>query len=263
MKFRLCAAALVAALAIPAASAHTSYLLPTTFTTAKGNFVTLQASFTEDFATPEIAVDSDDYHVVLPDGSRSDFQSVTPFRQVVILESPLADEGTYRFTSGVRLGRSSKVALVDGEWKPLFEPDAKVPENATEVITSQTETVADVYVTKGAPTRASVDKPIGRLVIQPETHPNEIYLDEGFAFDVSFDGAPLAEQAVTLYRDGGDYEDPKYHKELTTDTEGHIDLSFDKPGIYLLMTRHRADAPAGADTDQRSYTTSLTFEVLR
>ncbi len=263
MNFRLCAAALVAALAIPAASAHTSYLLPTVFTTAKGNFVTLQASFTEDFATPEIAVDSNDYHVVLPDGSRGDFQSVTPFRQVVILESPLTEQGTYRFTTGARLGRTSKVALIDGEWKPLFEEGNKVPENAIKVVTSQTETVADVYVTKGPSTRTAVDATIGRLAIHPLTHPNEIYLDEGFSLDVMFDGKPLADQTVTLSRDGGDYESPKYHKEFTTDTDGHLDLSFDKPGIYLLMTRHRADAPAGADTDERSYTTSLTFEVLR
>lgn len=263
MNFRLCAAALVAAMAIPAASAHTSYLLPTTFTTAKGNFVTLQASFTEDFPTPEIAVESDDYHVVLPDGSRGSYQSVTPFRQVVILESPLAEPGTYRFTTGARLGRTSKVALVDGEWKPFFEPGAKVPENATKVMTSQTETVADVYVTKGPSTRNAIDSTIGRLAIRPETHPNEIYLDEGFSLDVTFDGIPLTSQPVTLYRNGGDYESPKYHQELATDADGHLDLSFDKPGVYLLMTRHRAEAPAGADTDERSYTTSLTFEVLR
>ena len=263
MKFRLCAAALAAAMTVPAASAHTSYLLPTTFTTSEGTFVTLEASFSEDFFVPEIAVDSDNYHLVRPDGTRGDFQSITPFRQMVVLESPLEAQGTYRFTTGVRLGRTSRLALVDGEWKPVFEPGAAVPENATKVITSQTETVADVYVTKGAPTRPAVDAAIGRLAFRPETHPSEIYLGEGFALGVTFDGAPLAGQAVTLYRDGGDYEDPKYHKELATDTEGHLDISFDKPGIYLLMTRHRADAPAGSGTDERSYTTSLTFEVLR
>ena len=263
MNIRTYAVALVAALAIPTASAHTSFLLPSIFTTAKGNFVTLQASFSEDFPTPEIAVDSKDYHVVLPDGSRDEFQSITPFRQLVVLESPLSEEGTYRFTTGARLGRSSKVALVDGEWKPLFEPGAEVPENATKVKTSQTETVADVYVTKGPSTRAAVDVTIGRLAIRPVTHPNEIYLDEGLSLDVMFDGAPLGEQTVTLSRNGGDYEAPKFHQELTTDTEGHLDLSFDKPGIYLLMTRHRANAPEGAETDERSYTTSLTFEVLR
>lgn len=263
MKSGICVAALVAMLAAPAASAHTSYLLPTVFTTAKGNFVTLESSFTEDAFVPEIAVDSDDFHVVLPDGERADYQSVTKFRQMVVLESPLEAEGTYRFTTGARLGRVSKVALVDGEWKPLFEPGAEVPANATAIKTSQTETVADVYVTKGAASRAAVDTTIGRLAIRPVTHPNEIYLDEGFAFDVTFDGAPLGEQVLNLTREGGEFESPKFEQDITADANGHVKLSFDRPGRYLLMTRHRADAPAGSDTDERSYTTSLTFEVLR
>ena len=46
-----------------------------------------------------------------------------------------------------------------------------------------------------------------------------------------------------------------------TDANGRLNLSFSEPGVYLLMTRHRATAPEGSDTDVRSYTTSLTFEV--
>lgn len=255
--------ALAALFALPAAQAHTSYLLPNTFTTSEGTFVTLQASFTEDFFVPEIAVLSDDYHVISPDGSRTDYKSTTEFRQMVVLESPLEEEGTYRFTTGARLGRKSKMALVNGEWEPVFGPDAQAPENATKVKTSQTETVAEVYVTKGAPTRAAVDMTVGRLAFTPETHPNAIYLDEGFAFDVNFDGEPLTGQTVNIYRQAGDYEDPKHHQEIDTDAEGHVDLSFDTPGVYLMMTRHRAAAPDGSGTDERSYTTSLTFEVLR
>ena len=69
---------------------------------------------------PEIAVLSEDYHVILPDGSREDFKTLTQLRQVVVLESDLDTEGTYRFTTGVRLGRKSKKALVDGEWQAVF-----------------------------------------------------------------------------------------------------------------------------------------------
>ena len=262
-KLRFGVAAFAALFTLPAAQAHTSYLLPTVFTTSEGSFVTLHASFTEDFFVPEIAVLSDDYHIVRPDGSRDDYQSITEFRQMVVLESPLEEEGTYRFTTGARLGRTSKRVRVDGKWQHVVGPDATVPANATEVVTSQTETVADVYVSKGAPTRTVVDKIIGKLTITPGTHPNEIYLDEGFSFDVRFDGQPLQDQTINIYRNGGDYEAPKYHHTVNTDAEGHVDLSFDKPGVYLVMTRHSAAAPAGSDSDERSYTTSLTFEVLR
>jgi len=255
------AACALIAVAAPA-FAHTSYLLPSTFATTEGEHVTLEVSFTEKFFTPEVAVLSDDYHLYRPDGSRDDYDNIVPFRQLTVLESDLTEPGTYRFSTGERLGVKSRRALVDGEWTRLA-PDEEPPANATEVVNTQTETVADVYVSKGAPTRAAVDLTVGRLAIHPITHPNEIYLDGGFEFQLTFDGNGFAEQDMLLYREGGAYEEPKYEHKITTDADGHVALTFDAPGVYLIMTRHRADAPEGSETSERSYTTSLTFEVTR
>jgi len=244
------------------AIAHTSYVLPSTFATTEGEHVTLEVSFTEKYFTPEIAVLSDDYHLIRPDGSRDDYDNIVPLRQLTILESDLTEPGTYRFSTGERLGIKSRRALVDGEWT-FLEPDAEPPENATEVVSTQTATVADVYVSKGAPSRAAVDVVIGRLAIEPITHPNEVYLDGSFEFQLTFDGVGFADQEMTYYRDGGAYEEPKYERKVTTDADGRVSLTFDEPGVYMIMTRHRAEAPTGSDTTQRSYTTSLTFEVSR
>ncbi|MEL6861990.1 MAG: DUF4198 domain-containing protein [Pseudomonadota bacterium] len=244
------------------AAAHTSYMLPSVFNTSEGELVTVQCSFTEDFPMPEIAVKSDDYHVVLPDGSREDFDTKTDLRQLVVLENGLESDGTYRLTTGVRLGRKSKRAMVDGEWVPVFGPDAEVPEDATAVKTAQTETVADVYVSKGAPTWDAL-APIGRLAFVPKTHPNEIFSGEAFDIAVTFDGAPLADHEMSVYRSGGNYEEPQFGIDQMTDEAGEVSFTLDEPGIYMIMTRHRADAPAGAETDERGYTTSLTFEVMK
>jgi hypothetical protein len=40
-----------------------------------------------------------------------------------------------------------------------------------------------------------------------------------------------------------------------------VKAAFDKPGVYLLWTRMSGEAPAGAATPIRSYTTSITIEV--
>lgn len=253
----------VTAITAGTTQAHTSYMLPSVFNTSEGQMVTVQCSFAEDFFVPEVAVASDDYHVILPDGSRDAFDTKTDLRQLVLLENALDSEGTYRLTTGVRLGRKSKRALVDGEWIPVFGEDAEATlANATDVKTAQTETVADVYVTKGAPTWESIS-PLGRLAFVPRTHPSEIFAGEAFALSVTFDGAPLANQTMSIYRAGGQYEEPKFGIQETTDAEGKLSMTFDEPGVYLIMTRHRAEAPEGADTDERGYTTSLTFEVLK
>lgn len=258
----IAAAVAAAALAGTGAQAHTSYLLPSEFSTADADTVTLQASFSERaFFRPEVAVASQDFHLYRPDGRRDVYDRVEAFRQVTILESDLAEPGTYRFTTGERLGRIGAQVKVDGAWRPL-EPGQTPPAGA-EVRRSQTATVAEVYVTKGAPTRAVLDVPVGRLAIRTDAHPNAIYLDEGVTLTVTFDGVPLADQPLELDREGGAYEEPKFHKVLRTDGEGRVKLDLDRPGAYLVMTRHQADAPPGAETAVRSYTTSLTFEVMR
>jgi uncharacterized GH25 family protein len=261
----LWAGAAAGALLIGAAPAlaHTNYMMPSVFSTTQGEVVTIESSFAEmRWFAPEFVVVSADYHVIRPDGARDSFDTMTELEQLTVLESDLTEDGTYRFTTGERLGRGGELALVDGAWVDLDE-NGEAPAGAMETASSQTATVADVYVTKGAPTRAAVDGLVGRLAIRPITHPSEIYLDEGFSFELMFDGEPFANQELTLVREGGSYEEPKYEIALTTDEQGRASASFDEPGVYLMWTRHRARAPEGAESGVRSYTTSLTFEVLR
>lgn len=255
--------AVIAAGFLAPAQAHTSYMMPNIFTANLEEFVTVESSFAEDFFRPEIAVGDADFHVIKPDGSRAEFVTINSLKQVVVLESDMIEEGTYRFTTGVRRGQRSTLAMVDGEWTSLRASGGEVPENATATKTRQTETVADVYVSKKEPTRAPVDVKLGRLVVQPITHPSDAYLGEAFEFQVFFDGEPLAGQTVQIDRGSSRYDEEKYVEEVETDASGHVTLNLTDPGVYLLMTRKAAPSPAGADTDERSYTTSLTFEVQR
>lgn len=247
------------------AIAHTSYVKPNVFSTSRADMVTLEVSFTENFSNPEVGVTSQDWHFYLPDGSRAGYDNIVELKQVTVIEQSLEQEGTFRFSTGERLGRTGKrFRMPDGSFELAIGEDREerpVPDGAT-VVTSQTATVADVYVTRGAPTRTAVDTKIGRLRIEPVTHPNEIYLDEGFDFRLTFDGAPMPGQVMTLYRDGGTYADDKGASEIIAG-DGVTTISFAEPGMYMLMTRHQDDAPEGAETDIRSYTTSITFEVTR
>lgn len=244
--------------ALPA-QAHTAYLLPSLFSLNQETSVTVESSFAEHFFRPEIAVDSNDWHVLLPDGTRAAPATVTKLKQLVVLEGDIKQDGTYRFTTGVRHGRTGKLALVNGKWEPVR---GEAPAGA-QTRTTQTETVSDVYVTKKSPTRAAVDARIGRLIIHPITHPADAALDTKFDVEVLFDGKPLPGTKLELDRGGQDYDAATSHREVTTGPDGRISLSFDKAGAYVLMARHRADAPAGSGSDERSYTTALTFEVQR
>jgi uncharacterized GH25 family protein len=254
-------AAAVMAIMAGAADAHTSYMLPSVFRTADVEAVTIQAAFADvHFFRPEVAVTSDSFQVIGPDGARGQFARAETFAHMTVLDADLTQPGTYRFTTGERLGRASALFQVDGEWLALEEM-VEAPGADTPQADAQTATVADVYVTKGAPTSGALESSVGRLAIRPITHPSEISRQSGFQFAVTFDGAPLDTQTIEVDREGGGYEQPAFHQSVVTDANGQAHLTFNEAGVYLIMTRFRADAPPGADTPMRSYTTSLTFEV--
>ncbi len=242
-----------------AARADTSYLRPNWFTTATGDLVTVQSSFTEDFSNPAVGVKSEAWTVIGPDGAASTFKTRGEFTQLTVLEAETKANGTYRLSTGERLGRVGPQVLVDGVWQP-FAPGREIPPGA-QTRQSQTATVADVYVTRGAPTHAPVEARIGALELKPDRHPNDVYLDTGFSLRVLLNGRPVAGQAVEVWREGGSYDEPPYRVRHVSAADGRVTLNFDRPGVYLIWTRMSAEAPAGAATPIRSYTTSLTLEV--
>lgn len=254
-KTLLVAAAFLAAAIAPAA-AYTAYMLPDDFL-PEDRSVALQASYATTFFTPGLAVGAN-FAVVNPDGSDGFYSQVEVAGQATNLHGALYDEGTYRFTTGEQLGPVANMVGVDGSWRQLGQGEA--PPEGAPTTTLQTVTVADVYVTLGAPSRQAVDRTVGRLALRPVTHPNQIVVSQGFQVQAMFDGAPFANAALVVYKAGepeGDLD-----RFVTTDANGNATLVLDQPGQYIVVARHRANAPAGAAAQVQSFTTSLVFEAF-
>lgn len=254
MRILAMAAAVLLATASPAA-AYTSYMKPDQFWPTDDD-VRVEAAFATQFFTPLIAVGGE-VAVFDPQGAPLGLALLEVGAQATVVEAALAGPGTYRISSGEVLGEVATLVGIDGQWRTLAAGEAAPP--GAEITTLQTVTLADAYVTRGAPTRASVDRPIGRLAIRPVTHPNQVLVAEGFEIEVLFDGAPMANTAVVIYATGD--PETKLDRYSVTDAAGRAAFTFDAPGQYVLAARHRARAPAGAEAEVRSYTTTLTFEA--
>jgi uncharacterized GH25 family protein len=250
--------ALALALVGGAAQAHSPYLLPNSFDASSRDHVTVEGSFTEHFFTADIAMKSDDFHAIGPDGARV---PLTPIytRDLVILEVPVSGAGTWRITSGARVGRTAKAALVGGVWK-FFDPDKPPPAGVT-LVDMQSITTAEVYVSRGAPNDAAL-APSGKgLEFHALTHPDSIAVGEVAKFELLLDGKPLANQSIELHRSNEDYAEGLGLAPAVSDAEGRFSIKVDQPGAYLAMTRYR-QSPAG-DTAGHSLTYCLTFEAVR
>ena len=254
-----------AALACTAA-ADTAYIEPSTFTPQLGQKISVETSFNDYCCVPKYAVRSDAFAVVQPNGEAAAPDRIESFANMTMLEQIVSQEGTTRFTTGERVGRKGgEYVQLDGQYYMVNSDEAEpidVPAG-TPILSSQTATVSDVYVTIGAPTWKSVKETIGRLVITPDQHPSTLTQGDMFDITLTFDGAPLADQALVLTRSGQKDRFGDDGFTFVSDIDGRLSIPLYDVGTHLIMTRMQAPAPEGAETDIRSYTTSLTFDVTR
>jgi uncharacterized GH25 family protein len=259
-RYRFHSAALLATLAwATTGQAHMPYVLPTLFDLGKGDHVTVEAAFAEDAFLPEVAMRDAPFHLVGPDGQDVPTGPVTHLRDLSVFEAATLADGTYRVTSGQRAGRKGKMFRQGDRWE--MRTETGTPPANVEQVEVQSMTLADAYVTRGKPTNAAL-KPLGAgLEIQAITHPNGIVAGSDARFAILFDGKPLANADVTLFRSAGLYDGRKVVAQVKSAADGGFRLTPQDAGTYLILVRHRGAAPAGAQTPYRSYTYTLTFDA--
>ncbi len=265
------------------AGAHTPYLLPNAFDAERPR-VTLQAALTEDdYFNPDIALNVPVYVETLPSGEKLDLKPTATGKDLTIIEIPLDAPGTYRFSTGGFVARETVLANIGGKWlfvrppragrgpgggeggdgPPTSVTEADVPASAPRMEARGVMTV-ETYVSKGAPTDAALKTSGQGFELKPITHPNAVYVDQGFAFQLTVDGQPIAGVPISVYRAGNIYDDRRIAVQLKTDAKGAGKIAFTQPGVYLLTAQYPAGQRApGEAPPARSYTYSLTFEVTR
>ncbi|PNP95783.1 DUF4198 domain-containing protein [Sphingobium sp. SA916] len=241
------------------AHAHMPYVLPTRFDIDKGDHITVQSSFAEDAFVPEVAMRDAPFHLVGPDGKHLPTGPVTHLRDLSIFEADTKIDGTYRVTTGQRAGRKGKMFKVGDKWE--MRGEGSEPSANAQQVDVQSMTLAEAYVTRGQPTDGAL-KPLGKaLEIQAVTHPSGIAAGSDAAFILLFDGKPLANADITLFRSAGAHDGRKVAAQIKSDASGRFSVKPDDAGTYLILVRHRAAAPAGSETPYRSYTYTLSFDA--
>lgn len=241
-----------------AAAAHSPYLLPNVFDLTTRDHVTVTASFTETFFESEVAMKSNAYAVVGPDGKRT---MLTPvyLTDEAVFEAPIPTDGTYRITTGDRVGRVAKAYLANGKWEFQEEPGAPVPAGAT-LVDMQSLTKAEVYVSRKAPDDGAL-APTGKgLEFRAVTHPSSIFVGQDAVFEALFEGKPVANLPVEINRGDGRFGDGKPPVEIRTGADGRFAVRPGKPGLFHIMSRYRVP-PTPEVAAARSFTYALTFEA--
>ena len=249
--------------ALATASAHTPYLAPSNFAPQAGETVALDAAFAETFFVPEAAFDNSRFVVIGPDGKPVGPDTVQILKTRAVAEHRMPGaKGTYRFSTGPRLGALFRTWEINGKRESSRDPAVKIPAGAKVLSNFQSLTRAETYVSIGAPDTAAL-RPHGQgLEFVAVDHPNDLYTGESFAFVVQHDGKPLANQPVEITEAVWTSDRKPQVVNLTTDAEGRVSFPLQRAGTWLALSRHRTPAPAGAPVDEYSHSYTLTFRVL-
>ena len=259
--------ALAALLALPA-SAHTPYLLPTTFEPDE-NAITVTTALTNGrFFVPEFPIKGDTFEVVDATGKTVAGKGQT-LRAFGVFEADLWGAGTYRISTGERDVRTLNLAQIGDKWRPVrdatdgpvkppFTDRATLPPNA-KIVPVKTIVRSETYVTRGAPS-ATIPPANGKgLEVTPITHPASVFASSGFAFGLRFDGKPTPDATFTVFRANDAYAPKTFVLNGKTDAQGLGKIAFDGPGVYVLEVQR--SWLLGDPADAKTYLYSLTLEV--
>ncbi|WP_369977237.1 DUF4198 domain-containing protein [Xanthomonas bundabergensis] len=255
----LAASALAAAIPV---AAHTPYLVPNSFAPHEGQTVALDASFAETFFIPEAAFDDSAFSVTGPDGGTTALASHT-MKTRTVAEYTLPDTaGTYRLSTGPRLGALFRTWEINGKRESSRDPAVKIPAGAKVISDFQSLTLAETYVTVRSPDRAALAPRNKGLELVPVSHPNDLYAGETFEFLVQYDGKPLAAQKVEITEAVWSSDRTAQVITVDTDARGHATWPLRQAGTWIALTRYRTPAPAGSPAAEYSNSYTLSFRVL-
>lgn len=244
--------------------AHTPYLAPASFQPRAGGVVSLDASFAEVFFVPEAAFDESRFTVTGPDGRSVAPERVVPLHNRVVVEHALPKDakGTYRFSTGERLGAVFRTWEIEGRKVSSRDAAEPLPAGAKLLSHFQSRIRADTYLTVGAPDRGAL-QPYGHgLELVPITHPDDLYAGEVFELELRFDGKPLPDTTVQISEAVWTSDRKPQEVSLRSDAQGRVRWTQPVAGTWLALARHRSAAPAGAAAPEYSNSYSLVFHVL-
>jgi uncharacterized GH25 family protein len=241
------------------AQAHSPYLKPNTFSAdEQRKHVTVEASFAEGDLRPDVAMKSDAFHLIGPDGKKLALVPAAVLKDASYLEVPLgAGSGTYLVSSGVRKGRLAKGVLRQGKVHFAERKEEAQPGDAP--IEVQSITRADVYVSRGKPSAADFDTE--GVEIYPVTQPHDLYAGDTVTVRVRENRKPLPGETLTVIADGQNYARHKQaEQEFSTNAAGEVSFKPRTAGLYLLQVRVRRASPDNPAL-WLSNTATLTIEV--
>ena len=247
------------------AHAHKLWLLPSHTAVSEPQWVTVDASISNEIFGFERAYPVESVVVTGPDGKAATVENIAAMHTRSVFDVRLEQEGSYRIA--VAKPGFFLMYEVDGERKRARGDDADkmlsaLPDNASNIRIMESHNRLETIVTLGAPNSEPL-RPSGKgLEIQFLTHPNDLYAGETAKWRLLVDGKPAKGLKVELVPGGTRYRDSQHDWSATSDKEGMVEIRWPSAGRYFLEAGTSDKKTSHKKADERRLQYLGTFEVL-
>lgn len=230
-------------LAAPVA-AHVPFLKPNQFHVTHHR-LTIESAFTEFPFQADFAMDSPNFTLTTPQGETRPLTPVAKTKAAVYLEPELTQTGTYRISTGQRVGPVYQ-AVETADKRLYFAADKqRVHGKPT---TMNYYSYADTYIYKGQ--QAYRAQPFNQgLEIIPRTSPNAVALGDELVLQVLENGQPVANARIIVVTDNEHFNQRRIEdlydidnvraSNLYANQQGEFRFHPQKAGLnFLFVTVH-------------------------
>lgn len=265
LKWTACAALACAPLA---ASAHKTFLVPSTTVLSNSDdaWITVDAAVSNDlFYFNHVPLRLEQLAITAPDGSAVAPENADTGKFRSTFDVHLTRQGTYRIAID-RDGLYARYVDADGERKRVrgsaAEIASRIPADAKDVVYTQSQSRVETFVTLGNPDSAALAPAGTGLELVPVTHPNDLYAGEQATFRLQLDGKPAAGLEVSVVPGGTRYRNRQDEITTTTAADGSFSVTWPAAGLYWLNASSEGAIPDGKPATERRTSYTATFEVL-
>ncbi len=252
------------AIALPA-HAHKLWLLPSHTSVSKPQWITVDASISNDLFDVERPYPLDYLEVTGPDGKPVTVENSFTGHRRSVFDVNLDRPGSYR----IAVARPGYFLMyqLDGERKRARGMDAEtlmaeVPNSATDITLIEVHNRLESVVTLGAPNRTAL-QPTGKgMELEMLSHPNDLYAGESSQWRLLVDGKPAANVEMELVPGGTRYRDSQDNWTVTSNEKGIVSITWPEAGRYYLEAATTDNKVLNPKADQRRLQYLGTVEVL-
>lgn len=251
-------------LSLPA-QAHKRWLLPSHTVVSSAQWISVDASVSNDIFFIDRPFPLEGLAVTGPDGKPAETDNLLQGHRRSVFDVNLAQPGSYRIT----LLRPLYMSFYELDGERHVERGADpaalakaVPKGASKARLTEVISHLETFATVGEPTQTAL-KPTGKgLELVPVTHPNDLYTGETARFRFLVDGKAAAGIEVNLVPADTRYRDEQREWTVTGDDNGEISLDWPQAGRYYLEAQVSDTKSASRKADGRRLQYLGTFEVL-